>query len=82
MASALTFCKDRSQFHSGLLSMAAISRALMSQVLLNQFWLWSMHSGLKNAYESKYGPPMWRISCRKVEFQWMIFTLWSTRCRP
>src|SRR3984893_17712806 len=45
--------------------MAANSRALKSQVLLNQFWLWSMHSGLKNAYESKYGPPMWRISCRK-----------------
>jgi hypothetical protein len=51
MASALTFCKNRSQFSFN-------SRALMSEVLLNQFWLWSMHSGLKNAYESKYGPPM------------------------
>jgi non-heme chloroperoxidase len=53
MRSGLT--KDRSQFYKDLAKQfyeANRPGAKVSQGVLNQFWLWSMQSGLKNAYES------------------------------
>lgn len=47
--------KDRSQFYKDLALMfygANRSGAKVSQGTLDQFWLWSMQGGLKNAYES------------------------------
>src|SRR4051794_24877185 len=47
--------KDRSQFYRDLAVMfygANRPGAKVSQGLLDQFWLWSMQAGLKNAYES------------------------------
>jgi non-heme chloroperoxidase len=47
--------KDRSQFYKDLAVAfygANRSGAKVSQGILDQFWLWSMQSGLKNAYES------------------------------
>jgi len=46
--------KDRSQFYKDLAKPfygANIPNANVSQGLLDQFWLWSMQTGLKNAYE-------------------------------
>jgi non-heme chloroperoxidase len=53
MRSGLT--KDRSQFYKDLAKQfygANRAGAKVSQGVLDQFWLWSMQSGLKNAYES------------------------------
>src|SRR6187200_2018207 len=53
MRSGLT--KDRSQFYKDLAKQfygANRPGAKVSQGVLDQFWLWSMQSGLKNAYES------------------------------
>jgi non-heme chloroperoxidase len=47
--------KDRSQFYKDLATPfygANKPGAEVSQGVLDQFWLWSMQSGLKNAYES------------------------------
>jgi non-heme chloroperoxidase len=47
--------KDRSQFYKELAIQfygANRAGARVSQGILDQFWLWSMQSGLKNAYES------------------------------
>ena len=47
--------KDRSQFYKDLAMMfygANRPGAKVSQGILDQFWLWSMQAGLKNAYES------------------------------
>jgi non-heme chloroperoxidase len=47
--------KDRSQFYKDLaIQFYGANRpgAKVSQGILDQFWLWSMQSGLKNAYES------------------------------
>ncbi len=47
--------KDRSQFYQDLAVMfygANRPGAKVSQGILDQFWLWSMQAGLKNAYES------------------------------
>src|SRR4026208_2252823 len=47
--------KDRSQFYKDFAVMfygANRSGASVSQGLLDQFWLWSMQSGLKNSYDS------------------------------
>jgi non-heme chloroperoxidase len=47
--------KDRSQFYKDLALMfygANRPGARVSQGILDQFWLWSMQAGLKNAYES------------------------------
>jgi non-heme chloroperoxidase len=47
--------KDRSQFYKDLALMfygANRPEAKVSQGTLDQFWLWSMQAGLKNAYES------------------------------
>jgi non-heme chloroperoxidase len=47
--------KDRSQFYKDLaLPFYGANRpgAKVSQGILDQFWLWSMQAGLKNAYES------------------------------
>jgi non-heme chloroperoxidase len=47
--------KDRSQFYKDLAVLfygANRSGAKVSQGILEQFWLWSMQAGLKNAYES------------------------------
>ena len=47
--------KDRSQFYKDLAkSFYGANRpgAKVSQGMLDQFWLWSMQAGLKNAYES------------------------------
>jgi non-heme chloroperoxidase len=47
--------KDRSQFYKDFALMfygANRAGAKVSQGLLDQFWLWSMRAGLKNAYES------------------------------
>ena len=47
--------KDRSQFYKDLaLQFYGANRpgAKVSQGMLDQFWLWSMQAGLKNAYES------------------------------
>ena len=47
--------KDRSQFYKDLAKQfygANRPGAKVSQGVLDQFWLWSMQSGLKNAYES------------------------------
>jgi non-heme chloroperoxidase len=47
--------KDRSQFYKDLAVQfygANRSGAKVSQGILDQFWLWSMQSGLKNAYDS------------------------------
>src|SRR6476620_3576875 len=47
--------KDRSQFYKDLAKQfygANRPGANVSQGVLDQFWLWSMQSGLKNAYES------------------------------
>jgi non-heme chloroperoxidase len=47
--------KDRSQFYKDLAPMfygANRPGAKVSQGTLDQFWLWSMQAGLKNAYES------------------------------
>src|SRR6266850_923138 len=47
--------KDRSQFYKDLSTPfygANKPGAKVSQGVLDQFWLWSMHSGLLNAYES------------------------------
>jgi non-heme chloroperoxidase len=47
--------KDRSQFYKGLaVQFYGANRpgAKVSQGILDQFWLWSMQSGLKNAYDS------------------------------
>jgi non-heme chloroperoxidase len=47
--------KDRSQFYKELaIQFYGANRpgAKISQGVLDQFWLWSMQSGLKNAYES------------------------------
>src|SRR5512132_2976454 len=47
--------KDRSQFYKDLaIQFYGANRpgAKVSQGMLDQFWLWSMQSGLKNAYES------------------------------
>jgi non-heme chloroperoxidase len=46
---------DRSQFYKGLAQMfygANRPGAHVSHGILDQFWLWSMQAGLKNAYES------------------------------
>jgi non-heme chloroperoxidase len=53
LRSSLT--KDRSQFYKDLaISFYGANRqgAKVSQGILDQFWLWSMQAGLKNAYES------------------------------
>jgi non-heme chloroperoxidase len=53
MRSSLT--KDRSQFYKDLAVMfygANRAGAKVSQGTLDQFWLWSMQAGLKNAYDS------------------------------
>src|SRR5512133_3618827 len=53
MRSGIT--KDRSQFYKDLAPMfygANRLGAKVSQGTLDQFWLWSMRAGLKNAYES------------------------------
>jgi non-heme chloroperoxidase len=47
--------KDRSQFYKDFALMfygANRPGAKVSQGILDQFWLWSMQAGLKNAYES------------------------------
>jgi Predicted hydrolases or acyltransferases (alpha/beta hydrolase superfamily) len=47
--------KDRSQFYRDLaVQFYGANRpgAKVSQGVLDQFWLWSMQSGLKNAYQS------------------------------
>jgi non-heme chloroperoxidase len=47
--------KDRSQFYKDLATQfygANRTGAKVSQGILDQFWLWSMQAGLKNAYES------------------------------
>ena len=47
--------KDRSQFYKDLAMQfygANRTGAKVSQGVLDQFWLWSMQAGLKNAYES------------------------------
>ncbi len=47
--------KDRSQFYKDLsIPFYGANRpnANVSQGLLDQFWLWSMQAGLKNAYDS------------------------------
>jgi non-heme chloroperoxidase len=47
--------KDRSQFYKDLAIQfygANRPEAKVSQGILDQFWIWSMQSGLKNAYES------------------------------
>jgi non-heme chloroperoxidase len=47
--------KDRSQFYKDLAVLfygANRPGAKVSQGILDQFWLWSMQAGLKNAYES------------------------------
>ena len=47
--------KDRSQFYKDLAIAfygANRERAKVSKGILDQFWLWSMQAGLKNAYES------------------------------
>jgi non-heme chloroperoxidase len=47
--------KDRSQFYKDFALMfygANRTGAKVSQGILDQFWLWSMQAGLKNAYES------------------------------
>ena len=47
--------KDRSQFYKDLaIQFYGANRpgAKVSQGILDQFWIWSMQSGLKNAYES------------------------------
>ena len=47
--------KDRSQFYKDLAVMfygANRPGAKVSQGMLDQFWLWSMQAGLKNAYDS------------------------------
>jgi non-heme chloroperoxidase len=47
--------KDRSQFYKDLALMfygANRPGAMVSQGILDQFWLWSMQAGLKGAYES------------------------------
>jgi non-heme chloroperoxidase len=47
--------KDRSQFYKDLATQfygANRQGAKVSQGILDQFWLWSMQAGLKNAYES------------------------------
>lgn len=51
----LAIAKDRSQFYKDLaLQFYGANRegAKVSQGTLDQFWLWSMQAGLKNAYES------------------------------
>jgi non-heme chloroperoxidase len=53
MRSSLT--KDRSQFYKDLSTQfygANRPGSRVSQGILDQFWLWSMQAGLKNAYES------------------------------
>ncbi|HZC49827.1 MAG TPA: alpha/beta hydrolase [Nitrososphaeraceae archaeon] len=53
MRSGMT--KDRSQFYKDLATQfygANRPGAKVSQGILDQFWLWSMQAGLKNAYES------------------------------
>jgi non-heme chloroperoxidase len=53
MRNSLT--KDRSQFYKDLATQfygANRPGAKVSQGILDQFWLWSMQAGLKNAYES------------------------------
>src|SRR5690606_10633395 len=47
--------KDRSQFYKELAVQfygANRSGATVSQGMLDQFWMWSMQAGLKNAYDS------------------------------
>ncbi|MEU4678483.1 alpha/beta hydrolase [Micromonospora sp. NPDC023737] len=47
--------QDRSQFYQDLAQMfygANRSGATVSKGILDQFWLWSMQAGMKNAYES------------------------------
>jgi non-heme chloroperoxidase len=47
--------EDRSQFYKDLAPMfygANRPGAMVSQGVLDQFWLWSMQAGLKNAYDS------------------------------
>ena len=47
--------KDRSQFYQDLAQMfygANRPGATVSKGILDQFWLWSMQAGMKNAYES------------------------------
>ena len=53
MRSSIT--KDRSQFYKDLATQfygANRPGAKVSQGILDQFWLWSMQAGLKNAYDS------------------------------
>jgi non-heme chloroperoxidase len=53
MRSSIT--KDRSQFYKDLATQfygANRPGAKVSQGILDQFWVWSMQAGLKNAYES------------------------------
>jgi non-heme chloroperoxidase len=50
-----SLAKDRSQYYKDLAPMfygANRPGAKVSQGTLDQFWLWSMQAGLKNAYES------------------------------
>jgi non-heme chloroperoxidase len=51
----LGLAKDRSQFYKDFAVMfygANRAGAKVSQGMLDQFWLWSMQGGLKNAYDS------------------------------
>ena len=50
-----SLARDRSQFYKDFAAVfygANRAGASVSQGLLDQFWLWSMQSGLKNAYDS------------------------------
>jgi non-heme chloroperoxidase len=50
-----SLAKDRSQYYKDFATMfygANRPGAKVSQGILDQFWLWSMQAGLKNAYES------------------------------
>jgi non-heme chloroperoxidase len=50
-----SLAKDRSQYYKDFAAMfygANRPGAKVSQGILDQFWLWSMQAGLKNAYES------------------------------
>jgi non-heme chloroperoxidase len=69
--------KDRSQFYKDLsIPFYGANRpnANVSQGLLDQFWLWSMQAGLKNAYESiqAFSETDFTEDLKKIDFPTLV----------
>ena len=79
--------KDRSQFYKDLaIAFYGANRegAKVSKGILDQFWLWSMQAGLKNAYESikAFSRPISPKTSKSSMSQPWLCTVRTTRSFP